>query len=116
VAARLPTFGPAHVVLALALVLITLFIYASAQTAGRSHQLRQQQQALALEVAELRDDQAELTGLLHWIQTDEYAEQLAREQFGLARPGEMIVAVDAPSEQPRAQRAGEDWWELLFSR
>ncbi len=115
VTARLPTFGPAHVVLVLALVLIGLFVYASAQTAARSHQLREQQRALAIEVEELRDDHAELTGVLRWTQTDEYAESLAREELGLARPGELIVEVDSP-EVPidRTQQAGEDWWELLF--
>jgi cell division protein FtsB len=114
-AARLPTFGPAHVVLVLALVLIALFVYASAQTAARSYQLREDQRALTVEVEELRADRAELTGLLHWMQTDEYAELLARQQLGLAHPGEMIVEVDAP-ETPvdDTQEPGEAWWELLL--
>lgn len=99
----------------LALVLLGLFLYASAQTAARSHQLREEQRTLAREVEELRADRAELDGLLRWMQTDEYAELLARQELGLAHPGEMIVEVDAP-EAPvdDTQEPGEAWWELLF--
>ncbi len=114
-ASRLPTFGPAHVVLVLALVLIALFVYASVQTAAQSHRLREDQRALVADVEELRAAEAKLTGLLEWLKTDEYAERVAREEFGLARPGETIIQVDSPTESiPRAARPGEEWWELLF--
>ncbi len=50
------------------------------------------------------------------MHTDEYAERLAREELGLALPGELVIEVDsAEPALPRTQHAGEAWWELLFT-
>ncbi len=112
---RLPTFGPAHMVLVIALLLIGLFLYAMVQTAAQSFHLRDAERELFLEVQALREQRAELEGLHAYLNSDEYVEAFARQQFGLVKPGETLVEVDAPApSQQQQQQPGERWWETLF--
>ncbi len=101
-------------VLGVALLLLGLFLYAAAQTAVQSYRLRLHEREVFAQVQELRRERAELQGLLAYLQSDEYIEAFARQQFGLARPGEIVVQVDAPPAAPVPRRPGEKWWESLF--
>ncbi|MGE3856907.1 MAG: septum formation initiator family protein [Dehalococcoidia bacterium] len=111
---RLPTFGPSHMVLAVALLLLGLFVYAGVQTAAQSYRLREHEREMFMRVQELRQQRAELQGLLAYLKSDEYVEAFARQQFGLVKPGEILVQVDAPVAPPPERRPGEKWWEALF--
>ncbi len=110
----LPTFGPAHLVLAVALLLFGLFAYAAAQTAVQTYRLRDSERALQIEIGELRRQRGQLTGLLEYVDSDEYIEAFAREQLGFVRPGETAVRIDAPRAPESEGEAGERWWEALF--
>ncbi len=101
-------------VLGVALLLLGLFLYAAAQTAVQSYRLRQHEREVFAHVQDLRQERAELQGLLAYLKSDEYIEAFARQQFGLARPGEIVVQVDAPPAPPVERRPGEKWWETLF--
>lgn len=111
---RLPTFGLAHMVLAVALLLFALFLYATVHTAAQSYRLQREQRALEVEVNTLRQQHAELRGLLDYLETDEYIEAFARSQFGLVRPGETAVDVRGPERIGASRHPGERWWEALF--
>ncbi|MSQ42581.1 MAG: hypothetical protein EXR65_06080 [Dehalococcoidia bacterium] len=111
---RLHTFGPAQMVLAVALLLLGLFCYATVQTASQSYRLRLHERAVYDEVQELQAQRAELQGLLTYLKSDEYIEAFARQQFRLVRPGETLVEVTAPAAPPAARQPGEKWWEVLF--
>jgi cell division protein FtsB len=101
-------------VLAVAVLLLGLFLYAMVQTAAQSYSLRQSERELYEEVLRLRHEHAELEGLLTYLQSDEYVEAFARQQFGLVRPGEILVEVDAPPALRDERRPGERWWQWLF--
>lgn len=101
-------------VIVVALLLIGLFVYAAFQTAVQSHRLQLQERALRADIAELQIQHAELEGLSRYIESDEYIETLARTRFGLVRPGEIVVEVDAPTVPLRERTPGERWWESLF--
>jgi cell division protein FtsB len=111
---RLPTFGLAHMVMAVALLLVGLFLYATVQTAAQSYRLHREQRQLDQEVTTLRRQRSELQGLLTYLNSDEYIEAFARQQFGLVRPGEIAVDVQAPSQVAATVKPGERWWEVLF--
>ncbi len=111
---RLPTFGLAHMVMAVALLLVGLFLYATVQTAAQSYRLHREQKQLDQQVTTLRRQRAELQGLLTYLNSDEYIEAFARQQFGLVRPGETAVDVRAPSQSAAVVKPGERWWEVLF--
>lgn len=101
-------------VLTLAILLLGLFAYAFLQTAGQSYRLREAERDLFAEVQELRRQRAELEGLAAYLESDEYVEAFARQQFGLVKPGETLVVVDAPATAGNQRRPGERWWEALF--
>ncbi len=111
---RLPTFGPAQMVLAIALLLLGLFLYAMAQTAVQAHRLGQEEREVFAQVEQLRRQRAELEGLLTYLKSDEYIEGFARQQFGYVKPGETLVEVTAPAAAKEQRRAGERWWEAAF--
>ncbi|MCK9485648.1 MAG: septum formation initiator family protein [Dehalococcoidia bacterium] len=111
---RLPTFGPTQMVLTLALLLVGLFAYAFLQTAAQSYRLREAERELIAEVQDLRDQRAELEGLADYLESDEYIEAFARQQFGLVKPGETVVEVDAPAGTVGDRVPGQRWWEALF--
>jgi cell division protein FtsB len=101
-------------VLAIALLLLGLFLYAGAQTAVQSYRLRQHEREVFVNVQDMRQQRAELQGLLAYLRSDEYIEAFARQQFGLVKPGEVAVQVDTPLPPPVPRRPGEKWWEALF--
>lgn len=101
-------------VLAVAILLLGLFVYAGIQTAAQSYRLRQHEREMFTRVQVLRQERAELQGLLTYLKSDEYVEAFARQQFGLVKPGEILVQVDAPTPPPVQRRPGEKWWEALF--
>jgi cell division protein FtsB len=111
---RLPTFGPTQMVLTLAILLLGLFAYAFFQTAAQSYLLREAERDLFVEVQQLREQRAELEGLAAYLESDEYIEAFARQQFGMVKPGEVLVQVDAPQAPGAVRRPGERWWEALF--
>src|SRR6266851_1215698 len=100
-------------VMAVALLLVGLFLYATVQTAAQSYRLHREQRDLEREVATLRRQQSELRGLLMYLNSDEYVEAFARQQFGLVRPSEIAVDVQAPARKGEALKPGERWWEAL---
>lgn len=101
-------------VLTLALLLVGLFAYAFLQTAAQSYRLREAERDLLVEVQGLREQRAELEGLAEYLESDEYIEAFARQQFGLVKPGETLVEVDAPQGAEGQRRPGQRWWEALF--
>jgi cell division protein FtsB len=111
-----PAFGPSHVVLTIASLFLCLFLYSYVQTATQTYRLHEQRRVLAHDVDELRRQRAELVGLKEYLASDEYLETVARTKFGLVRPGETAVQVDAPVQAPPARLPGQRWWEALFAR
>lgn len=113
---RIPTFGPTHIVVAVAVLLLALFAYSAVQTATHTVGLRETQRRLEIDVAGLRLQRAELEGLRTYLASDEYIEGVARARFGLVLPGEIEVVVSAPAGPEREPEPGERWWEALFGR
>ena len=101
-------------VIVVALLLMGLFLYAAYQTAAQNHRLQIQERALHAEIADLRQQHAELQGVAAYIESDEYIEAFARSEFGLVFPGETAFEVEAPAVPPAERRPGERWWESLF--
>ena len=109
------------------------FVLAFGGKALESYRLRRHNQQLAQEIAALEQEMGELQARLTYVQSSEYVEQVAREQYKLVKPGEKLVipisrrgavVVTTPtpapassepiSEQPASYWAA--WWELLTGR
>jgi cell division protein FtsB len=91
--------------LAAAVALIALVVGSLFGDRGILHLMTQRERAqmLAREIEALRDENARLSGDIAALRTDPAAiERIAREELGLARPGETVFLIrDAPSASPR---------------
>jgi cell division protein FtsB len=99
----------------------------------RQAQLEQYRDSLAIEVAEQVVRNAELKREVEYVESSEYAELVAREQLGYARPGDVVMmptypnqtseSVDAPTllQDTAAMVAGpvqpnwQRWWQFIQS-
>ena len=102
--------------MAVAVLLLALYVYAAIQTAQNAYRLREAGRTLQGELYDLRRQRAELEGLRDYLGSDEYIEAVARERFALVRPGEIAITVDAPESSAPEREPGQRWWEALFGR
>lgn len=89
----LRTFFESRLVLMLLLLLAAFFIVGIGRELFRRYSLDQQFTDLEQTIAELEADNAELTGLISYFQSDTYQEEQARLKLGFASPGERAVTV-----------------------
>jgi cell division protein FtsB len=84
---------------------------------ANSFRLVNEERQLESEVAALEVEVDQLDQLREYLRSDEYVEFMARRMFGLVKPGEKLVVVDAPRSPPPSDEELKDytWWERLFS-
>ncbi len=63
----------------------------------------------------LEQQREQLIQIRDYLLTDEYVEFMARRVFGLVKPGERLVIVEAPAPEPAPERSDLTWWQRLFS-
>ena len=134
----LSTLSLVQVLAFVGLLLAIYFTYSFAKVALVGYQLRQTKEKLREEVAALQAEVAELEATKTYVQTDEYIEQAAREEFKMSRPGDQVVVPLFPSggnsttggsstaqssageiTQPapvRVDSPWQAWWALFFAQ
>jgi len=80
-----------------------------------SYRLVNDENRLQEQVDTLKEQREQLIQIRDYLQTDEYVEFMARRVFGLVKPGEKLVIVDAPVPEPGPDRDDLTWWQRLFS-
>lgn len=111
-----PQLTPARVVLGVALLMAVYFLFTFAGNAIKGRQLSLQEEALNSEIRAQQERYQELQALEQYLKSDEYVEQVARQQLGLVKPGETaIIAIPTqPSPTPGPDVQPELWWEMLI--
>lgn len=97
-------------------LIVVYFLFTFVGNAIRGHQLNTQEAQLNAEIRAQQEKYQQLQALEQYLQSDEYIEEVAREQLGLVKPGETgIVAVPTqPSPTPDPNAPDPDlWWEVL---
>ena len=109
----------------LILFLLPTLAYAGYSVADRWYQsflLAQEEEALRVEIGELRRENLRLQAELVRVRSDQYVESVAREQLGLIKPGDRAFVLVGPAAPPtpevqapppaaRPEKAG--WRRLL---
>ena len=129
---RLP-LPPMDIVTVSVCTIAIFFVLAFGGKALESYRLRRHNDELRQEIAELEQETAELEARLTYVQSAEYVEQVAREQYKLVKPGEkliipiprqgpLVVTTPTPS-LPTSEDVAEQtasywpaWWALLAGR
>ncbi|HWO72213.1 MAG TPA: septum formation initiator family protein [Dehalococcoidia bacterium] len=107
-------FSPGRLLLA-AIGLVTLYMLVTAGSNYlHSYRLANDEERLTQEVEELQRQQDQLTQIRDYLRTDEYVEFMARRVFGLVKPGEKLVIVQAPTPEPQDGPEDATWWQRLF--
>lgn len=99
-----------------AALIVVYFLFTFAGNAIKGRQLNLQEDALNAEIRVQQEKYQELQALEQYLKSDEYVEQVAREQLGLVNPGETaIIAIPTePSPTPGPDAPAPDlWWETL---
>ncbi len=97
-----------RIAFALAVLIAAYFAYDAALGAIRTYRLEQQRTAAEAELARLEAQRAYLQGVLDYVASDAYVEQVARRELGYVREGEVPFLVLGPTPEP--VKPGP-WWE-----
>src|SRR5688572_17834434 len=94
---------------------VAYFLFSAGTNLLHSYRLAGDETRLRNDVEELQVQIDQLHQIRDYLRTDEYVEFMARRVFGLVKPGETLVTVEAPAAAPRNIEAPEGkWWQRLF--
>jgi cell division protein FtsB len=111
--------SPGRFLLAATLLVAGYLIYSAGGSLLHSYQLQGDEAQLRADIDDLQAQHDQLQQVRDYLRTDEYVEFMARRVFGLVKPGEILVIVDAP-KHVTSQSASSDsqlgatWWQRLF--
>jgi len=110
--------SPGRIVLVATLAVAAYLLFSAGSNVLHSLRLAGEETRLKEEVAQLRLEQEQLLQVRDYLRTDEYVEFMARRVFGLVKPGEVLVAVDAPPPAAGLEEEAPEgrWWQRLFGR
>ena len=109
-------FSPGRFLL-VAIILVAGYLMFSAGTnLITNFRLVGDEQRLQDGVAELQAELDQLEQIREYLRSDEYVEFMARRVFGLVKPGEKLVVVEAPHPPVPDDQDLKDltWWQRLF--
>lgn len=107
-------------VIILAVLAVGYFLFAAIGDTILSQRLNREEQQLQRDIRELQEDQAQLTAIRDYLQTNEYVEGAARRLLGLVRPGEQLVVISSsvtptpPAPDEDDEEEPKTWWEQLY--
>lgn len=106
-----------RVVFAITAVIVVYFLAVFVGNFVRHRQLNTEEARLEAQIAQMQAKYETLQALEDYVQSDEYIEEVARQQLGLVREGETaFVAIPTqPSPTPAPGEADPDlWWDVLI--
>ena len=112
----LAIFSPGRLLLVAALVVTAYLCFSAGSNVLHSYRLANDESKLQHEVDELEGQREQLLQIRDYLRTDEYVEFQARRVFGLVKPGETLVVVQAPQAPASEEPLGLKWWQRLFGR
>ena len=108
-------FSPGRILLLATLIVSGYMLMSAGNTFLHSYRLVNNENRLQEQVDDLKQQREQLLQIRDYLRTDEYVEFMARRVFGLVKPGEKLVVVDAPAPEPAPAPNDLTWWQRLFS-
>jgi cell division protein FtsB len=109
-------FSPGRLLLLATLAIAGYLLVSAGSNALHTYRLAGDEAELRDEVGALLQEKEQLLQVRDYLRTDEYIEYMARRIFGLVKPGESMVVVEAPAEAREEDDAGLKWWQRLFGQ
>ena len=103
------------------LILIAYLLFSVGKTFYQSWVVSKEVDDLKNQISELKESNELYASKLLYYQSPSYRERIARERFGLQKPGEEVVVV-VPEEKPKIVEEKstikltnpQKWWEYFF--
>lgn len=110
-------FSPGRILLVAIIIAAGYLTFSAGNNLVNSYRLVHQERELKSEVDGLQAELDQLNQVREYLRSDEYVEFMARRVFGLVKPGEKLVVVEAPQPPPPENDELDDlsWWERLFA-
>lgn len=112
----MPRLTPARIIFTFTALVVVYFLFAFAFNAIRGHQLGAQESRLEAEINDLESRHDRLVALEQYLKSDEYIEEVAREELGYVKQGEVgFIAISSrPTATPEPGTLPELWWDSLI--
>jgi cell division protein FtsB len=109
-------FSPGRFLLVAIILVAGYLVFSAGTNLVSNFRLVGEEQRLQSEVDDLQTELDQLEQIREYLRSDEYVEFMARRVFGLVKPGERLVVVDAPHPPvPDGQDLKDlTWWQRLF--
>ena len=88
--------------------LCILFVISYASRRIENSRVQAEVIAMDSDIAQSQRNQAELEAQLEFVESDAYVDQVARNELGLAKPGDSVIIVLPAIENPSAEQDVED--------
>jgi cell division protein FtsB len=110
-------FSPGRFLLVAIILVAGYLVFSAGNNLLNNFRLVGQEQRLEADIDELQAELDQLEQIRDYLRSDEYVEYMARRVFGLVKPGEKLVVVDAPHPPLPDDQDLTDltWWQRLFS-
>lgn len=100
----------------LTLVVTSFFVISNWKINQRRAELNEKIESLRKEIQILEEKNAELRAGISQSQSQEYLEEVAREQLGLKKPGEEVVTVKPPEKTEEESTKTKSFWQKILER
>ncbi|MFA6271994.1 MAG: septum formation initiator family protein [Patescibacteria group bacterium] len=90
---KLNRFLPSRLFLIIGVTVLVFFSVSLGKEVIRRYEVNKDIQALEREVAEMEKQNAELTDLIQYLNTNSFKEKEARTKLGMAKAGEKVVVI-----------------------
>ena len=100
---------------------VVWFIFSAGKTLYENWRVNKEVRELKNQITEFKKTNDELKDKILYYQSASYREKIARERFGLQKPGEQVVVI-IPEKQPteteeqKKQKTSnpQKWWDFFF--
>jgi len=97
-------------------LVVIIFIFAANWKINQKRkELTARAEELRVQVAALEQRNKELKENISYVGSEDYLEQVAREQLDMKKPGEEVVVIQKEEEQEQHPEEKMSWWEKIKS-
>ena len=109
--------SPGRMLLVVTLIVAGYLFVSAGGGVLQTYRLATDEARLRQAVETLQGEQEQLEQIRDYLRSNEYIEFMARRVFGLVKPGESLVTVEAPTPAEDPDEApGRTWWQRLFGQ
>ncbi|MFC1789537.1 septum formation initiator family protein [Patescibacteria group bacterium] len=113
---KLETIIFSIVLIVLAISIVGFLVISNWKITQKRNNLNIKIESLKQEIQELEEKNSELKDGVNQTQSEEYLEQVAREQLNLKKPNEEVVAIQSATETVESTFEEKNFWQKFLEK